>query len=124
MPKKKILIVDDEAGLTRMVKLNLEGTGRYEVRTENKGSQALEAARAFQPDLVFLDIVMPDMEGSEVARQMQEDETLKNTVIVFLTAAVTAAEIGQKGLVGGLPFIAKPANIKQLVECIEKHTKK
>lgn len=125
MPKKKILMVDDEVSLTRMVKLNLESTGQYEMRTENKGAQALDAARAFKPDLVFLDIVMPDVEGSEVARQLKEDPVLKNTPIVFMTATVTTEELDQTGsLIGGMPFIAKPVNVKQLIDCIEKHTKK
>ena len=56
---RRILIVDDEAGFTRLLKLTLEGTKRYIVKEENDGSQALSTARQFRPDLILLDIVMP-----------------------------------------------------------------
>ena len=73
---KRILVVDDEPAVTRMVKLNLERTGDFIVKTENQGSQAVAAAREFQPDVTLLDVMMPDMGGEEVATLLQEDETL------------------------------------------------
>ena len=63
--KKRILVVDDEPAITRMVKLNLERTKKYEVRTENQGSKAIEAARDFEPHLIFLDVMMPDFRFNE-----------------------------------------------------------
>ena len=74
--KKRILVVDDESALTRMVKLNLERTGNYEVRTENQGVKAIPAAMEFKPDLIFLDIMMPDMGGPEISAQLKEDPEL------------------------------------------------
>ena len=125
MEKRKILVVDDEVSLSRMVKLNLEATGRYEVLVENKGSLALQAARKFKPNLILLDIVMPDLEGSEVAQQVKADPELKNTPIVFLTATVTTEEVGMSGgTIGGQPFLAKPVTAAQLVDCIDKHVAK
>ena len=91
--KKKILVVDDEASLTRMVKANLERTGKYEVRTENMGSKAIEAAREFKPDLMFLDVMMPDMSGDEVAAALREDSELNDMKYVFLTAIVTNRQL-------------------------------
>ncbi|MBI4430402.1 MAG: response regulator [Candidatus Omnitrophica bacterium] len=121
MSKKRIMLVDDEASITRLMKLNLEATEKYEVRVENKGSLALNAAKEFRPDLVFMDIIMPDMEGSEVARQMRADPVLKDTPIIFLTATITTEEIGSAGGdVGGEAFLAKPVTVRQLVECIKK----
>lgn len=118
--KKKILIVDDEESLLRMFKLNLEGLGKYEVRTESKGAKALEVARNFKPDLVFLDIVMPDLEGSEVAEELKSDRDLRSVPIVFLTATVTAEEVETMGnRIGDQVFLAKPVTLKQLVDCIE-----
>ncbi|MDD5165763.1 MAG: response regulator [Candidatus Omnitrophica bacterium] len=122
MDKKKILIVDDEVDFTKVVKLNLEGTGRYEVRAENKGSLGLAVAKEFKPDLVLLDILMLDMEGSEVAYQLRSDEETKNIPIVFLTAVIRKKEAEEnKGVIGGYPFIAKPVGIDELIEVIEKN---
>jgi CheY-like chemotaxis protein len=125
MTKKKILIVDDEEAFTKVVKLNLDSTGKYEVKTENMGSRAIEAARSFKPDLIFLDIVMPDTEGSEVALQLKSDRDFKNTPIVFLTATVTPDEAGSSGrIIGGQTFLAKPVSTQQMVDCIEKYARK
>ncbi|MGA2322815.1 MAG: response regulator [Sedimentisphaerales bacterium] len=122
MNKKKILIVDDEEKFTKYVKLNLESTGKYEVRVENKGSHGLEAAKAFKPDLILLDVMMPDMDGSEVAAQLKEEESCKNIPVVFLTAIITEQEIDEKGSdIGGHPFIAKPINLKNLISGIEQN---
>ena len=80
MEKKKILLVDDEVSFTRLVKFNLEAAGPYDVQVENEGIEALETARRFKPDFIFIDIIMPDVEGSEIARQMKADKLLKDTV--------------------------------------------
>ena len=87
--KKRILVVDDEPALTRMVKLNLERTGSYEVRTENQGSKAVQAAREFKPDLIFLDVMMPDMSGDEVSAQLKEDEELSRIKFIFTRLRIT-----------------------------------
>ena len=122
MERKKILIIDDEEDFTESVKFSLEKTGKYEVRTENKGSEGLASVRAFKPDLILLDILMPDMEGSDVARQIKDDESVKNIPIVFLTAVVTKRDIDTHGeVIGGYPFIAKPVGVDSLIDCIEKN---
>lgn len=124
MEKKRILIVDDEAGVTRMLKMYLEGTQAYEVRTENQGTRALPAAREFKPHLVLLDIVMPDMDGASVAAALGADAGLKDTPVVFLTALVTNKEAGGAGRsIGGRPFVAKPVDPERIIDVIEKHTK-
>ena len=121
MEKKRILLVDDEASITRTLQLYLEATGDYEVRTENHGREAVRVARAFRPDLVMLDLIMPDVDGSEVAEGFQDDPELKATPIVFLTALVSRREVGAEGRdIGGHPFLAKPVDPEKVVECIEK----
>ncbi len=121
MAKIKILIVDDEASLTRMLKINLDEVGDYEVRTENKGSLALAAAQEFKPDLILLDIMMPDMIGSEVAEMILADNELKNTKIIFLTALVSKHETKvTEGNIAGRTFIAKPIKIDVLIEKIQE----
>ncbi len=118
---KKILIVDDESGFTRLIKLTLENTGRYEVAEENNGTRAWEMAREFRPDLILLDIVMPGIDGGDVASQIKNDWTLKNIPLVFLTAIVSKKETVPGGLIGGFPFISKPVSLDALVRCIEEN---
>ncbi|MEP4487126.1 MAG: response regulator [Halioglobus sp.] len=119
--KKRILVVDDEVTLTRMVKLNLERTGDYEVRTENEGAMAVPAAREFKPDLILLDVMMPGMTGDEVAAQLKEDPLLADTKFIFVTAIVTKSETAQAGSnIGGNVFLAKPVKTEELVDTIEK----
>src|SRR5438132_8569108 len=99
--KKRILIVDDEAGFTRLLKLTLERTGEYTVQEENDGTKAHETARRFRPDLILLDIVMPKIDGGDVASQLRADPMMKRTPIVFLTAIVSKQETQSGGLIGG-----------------------
>ena len=119
--KKRILVVDDEPALTRMVKLNLERTGEYEVRTENEGLMAIPAAREFKPDLILLDFMMPDMTGDEVSAELKEDPDLARIKQIFMTAIVTKDETGETGsLIGGNEFLAKPVKADELVTAIER----
>lgn len=120
MSKKKILLIDDEITFTNLVKMNIEQTGRYEVKVENNGSRGLVAALEFKPDLILLDIIMPDMEGSLVAEQILENEELNSIPIVFLTATVLKEEIPANGKIGGALFISKPVKNEELLSFIGK----
>ena len=103
--------------------MNLERTGAYEVRTENHSDRALTTARQFQPDLIFLDVMMPEMDGGAVSQRFNDVPDLKRVPLVFLTAIVTRQETGVNGAnIGGQTFIAKPLNLKALTKCIEEHT--
>lgn len=125
MQKKRILLIDDEPDVTGLLKLNLENTGAYEVREENRAEHALATVRTFKPDLIILDIMMPNVDGGEVAAQLKADKALKETPLVFLTAMATKKEAEEMGgTIGGHPFIAKPANLKELEELIEKQLRK
>jgi len=120
--KKRILIVDDEVSFARMVKLNLEKTGAFDVRTENKATYALAAAREFKPDLIILDVIMPNMDGGDVSNQFKRDRQLRDTPIIFLTATVSKREAGEGGLnSGGALFLAKPVSVETLVARINEH---
>ena len=119
--KKRILMVDDEPALTRMVKLNLERTGNYEVRTENQGRMAVPAAKEFKPDLILLDVMMPDMGGDEVSILLKEDEELSKIKFIFMTAIVTRDETDAMGSnIGGNEFLAKPVRTDELIAAIER----
>jgi two-component system, OmpR family, response regulator len=116
--KPKILIVDDEKGFTTLTKLAMT---EFEVLEENNATRALETARSFQPDLILLDVVMPDMDGGDIAAQIKADPALKTVPIVFLTAIVTEKETAKRQSFGGYPFISKPVTPEKLAESIRKH---
>jgi DNA-binding response OmpR family regulator len=120
MNKKRILLVDDEIGFTRLLKLNLEQRADYEVRVENWPDKALNAAREFRPDLVLLDVIMPRMIGHDVAASFRADVNLKGTPIVFLSA-VGRKSTDTQTRVGGFPYITKPASLEELIAGIERH---
>jgi len=119
MNKKRLLIVDDESGFTRLLKLTLEKTGNYIVREENDGTNAWLVAREFRPDLIFLDIVMPKIDGGDVAQQIRSDPMLANVPIVFLTAIVSQKETNNE--IGGFPFLAKPVSLDAITKCLNEH---
>ena len=114
--KKRILVVDDEETVTRMLKLNLEQTGEFEVATENSSLQVLHAVRTFHPDLILLDILMPEMTGDYVAQKLRDIAAFKDIPIIFLTA------IGQKPPdpcpAERDPVIRKPVDTSQLIRMI------
>ena len=118
--RKRVLIIDDEASFTSLLKLNLHHTGQYTAEAVNDPAQAVAVARKFSPDVILLDVMMPGMDGGEVAAHIQASPKLKKTPIVFLTAAVKKGEVeSSRGHIGGLPFIAKPVDMDEVVECIE-----
>ncbi|HKQ18404.1 MAG TPA: response regulator [Candidatus Eisenbacteria bacterium] len=120
MDKIRILLVDDEPSFTRMLKLNLERRG-FKVMVENNGAYAVTVARDFLPNLIFLDVIMPDVDGGEVAAKIQSDPTLKGVPIVFLTAGVSKETTRVKGdVIGGQTYLAKPVTVDEVVRCIEK----
>jgi len=118
---RRILVVDDDPHATRMVKWALERTGRYEARELNDPTQVLDTAREFKPDLILLDVCMPNVEGSEVAEKFTNDPALASTPIVFMTCIVTPREAGRNGsvLIGSHEYLAKPVRPEKLLACIE-----
>lgn len=119
--KKRILLVDDEETITRTVALFLEAGGRFEVRMVNDPRQAYEAAVDFRPHLAIVDVVMPHMDGGEVAARLREHPDMKALPVIFLTALVKEAELGRQGrIMGGYPFVAKPVEPDDLVALIDR----
>src|SRR6266536_1433054 len=119
--KRRILIVDNDRDSTHLVKILLERSGRYLVLEENDPTKAHQSAQNFRPDLILLDIVMPETDGGEVAAQIQADPELQKTPIIFLTALVTKAETKTGLRIQGHPFLAKPINIPELINAIEEN---
>ncbi len=119
---RRILVVDDETGFTKLLKMNLEKTEQYEVRVENDSTKALNAAHEFLPDVVLLDIVMPGMDGGDVAAQMQDDPLLQSIPVVMMTALVSQEETSQDAVAqaGAMNILPKPVNMEVLLRCLEE----
>jgi CheY-like chemotaxis protein len=128
--KTKVLIIDDDKDVCVLIKDILEETGRYEVMVSNQGKEGISLAKSQQPDLILLDLIMPDMDGAAVANVLSEDESTKSLPVVFLTGfAAPAAFLSELiknedlqqgvGQVGGYPFIQKPISPKELVVRLE-----
>jgi len=120
--RKRILVVDDQASNTRLIKHYLERTNDYVVREENDATAALSAAEEFQPHLILLDILMPSMDGGELAACIRANPKFKAVPIVFLSAAVTKEEVEEsRGRIGGWPILAKPIVMSEVVACLKHH---
>jgi len=121
MERKKVLIIDDEKNFTQVFKLNLEDLGEYEVWTENNSHRGLTVVREFKPDIIFLDVAMPGLEGPDILNQIKGEGLLKKTAVVFFTATVTPDEVhAQHGFIGGHPFLAKDCSVHEIVNCIKR----
>jgi len=118
--KACILIIDNNRDFAHSAKRALERTGRYIVYEENDASKAHQTAQGVKPDLILLDIAMPEADGGEVAARIESDPTLNRTPIVFLTALVTKSETKSGLQIQGHPFLAKPISIPELVAGIEQ----
>ncbi|MGE5209198.1 MAG: response regulator [Alphaproteobacteria bacterium] len=117
--KWRILVVDDDPNNTHLVKILLEKSGPYVVLEENFDTQAYQAACSFKPDLVLLDVIMQGLDGGNVAAQIEADNELRGTPIIFLTGLITKAEAREGLHIEGRPALAKPINIPELIEAIE-----
>jgi CheY-like chemotaxis protein len=119
MQRKKVMIVDDEESLTRMLKLALEQTGHYDVCAENKPLRALATAWEFAPDVVILDVLMPGMEGPEVAKLFKTDRRLKHIPLLYLTATITRDEVSEAWQ-ENIIYLRKPTALPELINGIEQ----
>jgi DNA-binding response OmpR family regulator len=119
--KTRIFVIDDEPDFTHMLRRSLELQGYYEVGEENDPSAAVSAARAFGPDLIVLDVMMPDLDGSELAEQLRADRQLRDVPVLFLTALVTGSDATRGGACksGGNTFLPKSIPPGRLIRCIE-----
>jgi len=113
----KILIADDEPDIIEMIQYNLEKEG-FQVCTASNGQMAIEVARSEKPDVILLDIMMPELDGVEVCRTLRQEPDFEHTIIAFLTARnedftqIAALDVG------GDDFIAKPIRPRVLISRI------
>ena len=121
MPKSKILIADDNVPNVELLEAYLDGLD-CEIAVAVDGRDTLAKVAEFQPDLILLDVMMPGIDGGEVAAKIKEDKRLANIPVVFLSAIVKKEETQPTGgNIGGLTFLAKPVKLDDLITCIENH---
>ncbi|MDD5681476.1 MAG: response regulator [Candidatus Omnitrophica bacterium] len=117
---KKILIVDDELDTLEVLEKRLSHAGYSVIKADN-GKDAVRMAKKEIPDLILLDIAMPDISGAEVSDQLSEDINTKNIPIIFLTCLFTKEDEALQGHeIYGKVFIAKPYNPEDLLKEIKK----
>jgi CheY-like chemotaxis protein len=104
---KKLLIADDEEGVRSLVRMTLESED-YEILEAADGKQALEMVRAHRPDLVLLDVMMPEMDGLEACRAIKGDESTASTTVVLLTAKAQEADLQSGWDAGADDYFTKP----------------
>ena len=118
MNKKKILIVDDEDDILHFLELVLREKG-YEVATASGGHEALTKAQVDRPDLVLLDIMMPQMDGWEVLKLLRVDDETANIPVAMLSARTEAKDRVQGLQEGAIDYICKPFSLAELLAKIE-----
>lgn len=116
----KILVVDDEPDIVRVVVKIMEARG-HEVVTADDGPSAVEAASAELPDVVILDLNLPQMDGFEVCRKIKSGETTSHIPVVMMTAAYTTVEDAEKGTdLGADEYVVKPFLREVLIHNVER----
>jgi CheY-like chemotaxis protein len=119
--KHRILMIDDDPGVSGIVKRQLERTGAYEVRTAHDGVNGLQVAREFQPHLLLLDVVMPDCDGGNVLARFRDDDGLREIKVIFLTGTVSEENMEwHGGQIAKYPVVSKQAALKTLTGQIER----
>ena len=113
---RRVLLVDDEPDILTVARIALTSHGDYVVRTCSSGAEALAVAPEFAPDLVIIDVMMPDMDGPSTLRSLREVAGLRDTPVVFLTAKAQPTEVMRYRALGALDVLAKPFHHKTLVE--------
>lgn len=122
MDKKRILIIDDEEDFCKMIKKNLEIRGKLLVDIATNGKDGIRLAKKIKPNLILLDVIMPEMDGSDVFSRIKDDKDTREIPVVFLTAVATKDEVdSQKGFIGGRPFISKAATVEELIAGIDEN---
>lgn len=118
MPKK-ILAVDDERHIVRLVQINLEKHG-YEVVTASNGREAIETAREARPDLIVMDVMMPEMDGFEALEKMKADPELSSIPVIMLTAKAQDADVFSGWQKGADLYLTKPFNPSELLTFVKR----
>ena len=118
--KKLILIVEDTKTIVMVEKMMLSGHG-YEIKIAENGSKGLEMAKTVAPDIILLDVVMPEMDGIEMCRRLRQDKTTADIPVIMVTTRGEPEEVEEAFLAGCNDYVTKPIDKLELLEKIEKY---
>ena len=120
LPKESVLIVDDNRDILRLLSQMLADEG-YKVQTAANGAQALAAVQGAPPDLILLDIMMPEMDGYEVCQHLKADAETRDIPVIFISAIDATRDKVRALTVGGVDYVTKPFQIKEVLARVATH---
>ena len=118
----KILIVEDEPNLAELLSYNFKKSG-FEVRSASNGMKALRLLRAYQPDVILSDILMPDMDGIKMCREIKKIKNLQNVPVIFLTGSNDEYRFISAMDAGGSDYVSKPVSMPFLLKMVNENIK-
>ena len=114
--KRKVLLVDDDTELVDLMTKVLEEDGRFEVRVAGNGFDAGMMVKEYRPDLIVLDVMLPDINGKEVCHRVRADSTLEDVRILCISGMIEEDKIQELRLSGADDFLHKPFDIEELID--------
>src|SRR5438093_12306329 len=119
--KRKVLLVDDDTELVELMTKVLEEDGRFEVRIAQTGFDAGMMVKAYRPDMIVLDVMLPDINGKEVCQRVRADNTLEDVRVICISGMIEDDKIQELRDAGADDFLHKPFEIEELIEhmCVQ-----
>src|ERR1700719_3166173 len=117
---KKILLIDREPGVSRLVKRALDSAGKYLIREEHDERLAIHAAHWFQPDLILLDVAAATSDDQNIEKQIQKDNALRDTPVLSLANLRPENDMVSGGILSGYSFLAAPVKIEEVLRGVDE----
>lgn len=114
--KRKVLVVDDDVELVELMLDVLARDGRFEVRSVNNGFDAGMMVKEYHPDIIILDVMLPDINGKEVCQRVRSDNTMDDVKIICISGMIEDDKIGELRAAGANDFMHKPFEVDRLIE--------
>jgi len=119
--KRKVLLVDDDVDIVEMINRALEEDGRFEVKIAANGFDAGMMVKEYRPDLIVLDVMLPDINGKEVCHRVRADQNLEEVRIICISGMIEEDKIQELKLAGADDFVHKPFEVDVLIERMCQH---
>lgn len=123
MPIQKVLLVDDDPRIRKIAQISLEGVGGWTVSLVASGFEAIEVAKKEKPDVILLDVMMPEMDGPTTLAKIRENAEIASIPVIFFTAKVQKQELDSYLALGAAGIISKPfdpmklpSEIREIIE--------